>query len=655
MSKQAISLDTETFLFEPYNMAPRVVCLSWAAKRPGPSSMRSVRPNLIVNPDEIERWLHEHLDAAIEGRAILSGHVVAYDMACILKTFPSVWEKVWRAYDADGLVCTAVRERLLDIAMNEFGYYYDNNGKQVKTEYHLAEIVKRWTGRELAKGEDTWRLRYGELYGVPQDQWPKEAVEYALSDAQETLNIYLDQEKRAKGIGYSIPTQFEDSRADFALRLASVWGVEPDSERVEKLWNGTVSHMESLVEPLVHGGFVRSVNRRKSMEDLFTKAQRAPMPELTKSLKAIRGAIQEHWPGGSFGSIPKTEKGSIQTGMDVLQRCDHYEPFKHLIKFNELQKLASTYISKLFEPIIHARFDAVGSISDRTSCSGPNLQNQVEETRNCIKARPGTVFLACDFDSQEMRTLAQSCLDICGHSRLAERYQKDRAYDPHLEFASLLAGVSVEKARAELEAGDERIKSLRQQSKVANFGFPGGMGFEKFVLYARGWGLKDLTEGRARELKDAWFRQWPEMRTYFEHVQNLIGEASHGTLTVPQSGFRRGGCGYSDASNGYFQALAAHASKAAMYQVSKKCYVDRDSYLYGSRPVLFIHDEIILETPEEAGDQAAQEMQHVLIEAMERWTPDIPAAASATLMRYWAKKAERVFDKSGKLIPWEDR
>ena len=41
-------------------------------------------------------------------------------------------------------------------------------------------------------------------------------------------------------------------------------------------------------------------------------------------------------------------------------------------------------------------------------------------------------------------------------------------------------------------------------------------------------------------------------------------------------------------------------------------------------------------------------------EAMQKWTPDVPVAASAVLMRRWSKGAEPTFSAEGKLVPWEE-
>jgi hypothetical protein len=32
--------------------------------------------------------------------------------------------------------------------------------------------------------------------------------------------------------------------------------------------------------------------------------------------------------------------------------------------------------------------------------------------------------------------------------------------------------------------------------------------------------------------------------------------------------------------------------------------------------------------------------------------PDVKIGASPTLMRYWSKKAEDLFDENGRMIPW---
>ncbi len=628
-SPAIVAFDLETHLMTRGAMVPRVVCLSWAS---------GDRSGLVVGLDKIGRWMDGHLRAAARGEFLLVGHEVAFDMLCILGGFPELWDLVWKVYEKNGVTCTSIRERLIDISIGQFHSWIDGEGDAHKSDYSLQALAEKRLKKRIEKGEDTWRLRYADLESVPVDAWPTAARAYAIQDAEVTLQVYLRQAEHLSRINYTAPTEFDEVRAAFALRLMTAWGIEVDVPRAIGIWNDTARRMDTLSRDIIEAGYMRG---GRTVGELFgTTANVLPLPKVKKNQTAIRAAIKQHYPGGK---PPLTEKKYISTAAEVIEACD-WAPLKKLVKFSALQKTASTYLGKMFESPVHARYWAIGAASDRTSCSGPNLQNQprLPGVRECFVPRAGRVFLACDFDSQEMRTLAQSCLDIVGKSRLAERYQADRHYDPHSDLARRIAG------------SDTFEKRVRQESKIANFGFAGGMAAGTLVDYAKGWGVEITAKG-AEKLRDLWFQQWPEMRTYFDHVQGVVGDAGWGVITIPQSGFKRAGPGYTDAANTYFQTLAAHASKRALWNVSARCYADRGSMLYGSRPVLFIHDEIILETPEDAGHEAAQEIEKVMVDAMERYTPNVPSAASATLMTRWSKKAERVLDSRGKLIPWREK
>ena len=181
--------------------------------------------------------------------------------------------------------------------------------------------------------------------------------------------------------------------------------------------------------------------------------------------------------------------------------------------------------------------------------------------------------------------------------------------------------------------GDELILERRQQAKAANFGFPGGLGAETFKSYARGYGVR-LTTEQARDLKDAWLHSIPEMPEYFSLVSELV--KAGGVVEQCVSGRLRGGCTYTSAANTYFQGLASEASKTAAWLVSRACY-DGTGPLYGSRPVMLIHDELILESPEEDAEDAAKELQTLMLQAMALWCPDVPARATPQISKRWTK------------------
>jgi DNA polymerase-1 len=123
---------------------------------------------------------------------------------------------------------------------------------------------------------------------------------------------------------------------------------------------------------------------------------------------------------------------------------------------------------------------------------------------------------------------------------------------------------------------------------------------------------------------------------------------------VPNTYFvaRRAGAVYVT-GNTLFQGLAADLAKDAGYRVSRACYAEPGPPLYGSYVVNFIHDELLLELPEERASDAAIEAARIMRDVGAQWCPDVKPDAQPALMRRWHKEAETKKDATGRLIPWE--
>jgi hypothetical protein len=185
---------------------------------------------------------------------------------------------------------------------------------------------------------------------------------------------------------------------------------------------------------------------------------------------------------------------------------------------------------------------------------------------------------------------------------------------------------------------------------------------------------------RAREM---WFTQWAEMREFFKIVKRMIAEdGPSGTPEIDYTNLiTRGGLGFCDGANGWFQMKLAKAAKAAFCQVQREC-VDRtwrvrssemmqsrydgcQSPLYGSRAILLFHDEIVAEHPESVASDGAIRVSEVMVEALRFACPRMYKAVEAepTLMRRLYKGAEPVWQRGGKkpadasdrLLPWEPK
>lgn len=287
------------------------------------------------------------------------------------------------------------------------------------------------------------------------------------------------------------------------------------------------------------------------------------------------------------------------------------------------------------------------------NCSQPNIQNlpRAVGVRDCFVPRPGYVFAACDYDAAELKALAQVTYSLFGYSAMRDSILEGK--DLHLELAAQLMGISYEDAVRRKESGDKAVKEMRQMGKCANFGYPGGLGVKTFVKFAKGSGVI-LAEDFAAKLRQVWFSAFPEMEDYFGWISKKVKEGSVCAVEQFKSGRVRGGLRFTAAANTMFQGLVADAAKHALFEVTRECYTDKLSPMRGSYPVVFVHDEIILECPKETAAAAAERLRDLMVDTAQRWMPDVPVTAGVHLMERWQKDADAVRNEKGELIPWAE-
>lgn len=613
MVDPVIAFDTETALIRPGRLAPPLVCVSVY--------------------DGAKRELYHHTDARervvelLDGGAVLVGHNVAYDLAVFAAKWPDLLPRIFAAYQADRVTDTMLREKLCHIALGVLRGYAKPDGTFVPLRYSLADLAKRHLGRELDK--TTHRMNYGALADLPLSTWEPGAREYAIEDAVTTRDVWAEQEKDGAPL---LADQYRQARGAWWLHLASAWGLRTDAAAVERFRKQIETDIVAARSTCIAAGVVR--------------------PNGTRDTKAAAKLVEQACAAKGV-EVPRTEKGAVALDKAAVAFLDH-PTLAAYAQMSSLSKQLSTDVplaqSGLVTPI-QTRFDTLLE-TGRTS-SSPNVQNLPRKggLRECFVPRAGYVFAAADYSQMELRTVAQVCVTLFGRSRLGEAL--NAGLDPHLEMAARIVGVSYEEAQRRQKAGDERVDDARQTAKVANFGFPGGLGVRRFVDFAKAIYGVDITEHDARRLKATWLASWPEFEAYFAHVGRICDELNP-AIDQLFVGRKRGGVSYTEACNSLFQGLAADAAKAAGFVVSRACYVEPRSPLYGSRVVNFVHDEIIIETPEDRAPEAAEELARLMVSGASVLMPDVPPRAEPVLMRRWSKKAKAIRDDAGKLVPWSE-
>ena len=664
-----LAWDSETHLIAERQQAPRLVCVSYAFNE---------QVGLMLRDDSYQ-FLKHNLD---DPNVLFVCHNAAYDFAVAAANWPDLIPAIFAAYANNRITDTNVREKLARIA----------RGTHFKAgDYRLADLVQHYLGKDRwaeKKAPDAWRLRYSELDGVPLDSWPEGARAYAIEDSTDALAVYNLQAANDNGRGF-LEDEFRQARKEWWLHLAECRGLITHPERVAALDKRVRTRYEELQKILIADGLVREKRTKKRADDPDGKWKAGEVlvefprkeklarqlmfdtckwlglaPVLTdtakKKLRKARKSNEEFevTPNECALSSEACEKVSHEPDHDC-----HIErgkcPQCLLADYGEYSGLC-TYIStdlpilwKGVDGVIHARFDGLKD-TGRTGCKKPNLQNQKRDggVRECYIPRPGFLFIDCDYDGLELRTMAQVCVSVFGFSHLADAL--NAGDDPHLRVGAQILGISYEEAVRRRADGDQQVEDARQTGKICNFGFPGGLGAASLVDYAWSNYRMRITEDRARQLKSIWINTFPEFQRYFEWIGSHIREDGKGAFKHLFSNRTRGESFFTQLCNSPFQGLGADATGNAGFVIAYACYVDKSSPLYGSRIVNYIHDQFILETPDnENAPAAAAELERLMCEGANEFLPDVPATAPPCLCRCWSKKAKAVYDETGTLIPWD--
>ena len=656
-----LALDTETFLMRQGYMAPHVVCVSWACA--GQSGL--------IHHTQAEAWLHSVFDSD----ALLVGANMPYDMACIGLTWPSLWPKIWAAYDQNRVLDVLVRQKLQDIARGIYRGFRSEKGLWVPLNYSLDAVQHRYTQKHLDKSEDTWRLRYGELHGVPLEVWPEAARTYAVDDAISTLAAFEGQEARAVsdplGRWYHVD-QHAQFRADWWLHLASVIGIHTSSDAVAKLKAAAGEEMARLGVLLRENGLlIGEVKKRKAVQARF---QHLADTEGLKLRMTVEKITKKGRPIDKKTGLEKPFVPQICTDSDAC--IESGDPL--LITYSEYVSAQKTFGAECEAygrgtvlPL-HTRFEVLAA-TGRTTSSGQKVDGQQVGTntqnvrnrpgvRECFVPRSGNAFICCDYDMAELRALAQVCISTLGQSRLGEMLND--GVDVHLEFASRMLHMSYADTVARYKArkhnpaepieprtGTPVIYNARQTGKVNNFGRPGGMGDAKLVFAARKQYGVIITVDESKALKRLWLDMLPEMPQYFRMI-NSWGSDNEYTVEHLWTNLLRGKIPYCAACNSPFQGLVASMMKAAGYLISHACYAEPASPLYGCLVVNEVHDEIVVEAPIERVGVVAPEIKRLWIAGAAPFLPNVPPTADPVAMNVWSKNAEAVFNSAGLMVPW---
>jgi DNA polymerase I len=309
----------------------------------------------------------------------------------------------------------------------------------------------------------------------------------------------------------------------------------------------------------------------------------------------------------------KTKTGHISTGSDVLEELRGTHPIIDLIfEHRQLQKLKGTYVDALQTLVdpntgrVHTSFNQTGAATGRLSSSDPNLQNIPIRTdtgkrvRRAFIARQGALLLSADYSQIELRVLAH----MANEPTLMEAFAKGE--DPHAVTAAEVLGIPLESVTPD----------HRRVAKMINFG----------VLYGMSdYGLAERTGLPAADATgfiQRYFQRFGTVKAFQDdmirgaerdgYAETLLGrrrylpEVNSHLFAVRSAAIRQ-------IINAPIQGSASDIVKIAMIRVAE--FLRREAPAV--RMLLQVHDELLLEGPEDDLLRIAETLCELMVGALE--------------------------------------
>jgi DNA polymerase-1 len=302
--------------------------------------------------------------------------------------------------------------------------------------------------------------------------------------------------------------------------------------------------------------------------------------------------------------VKKTPSGAPSTDEETLEQLALDHPIaRAILDYRGLAKLKSTYTDKLPQMVhpatgrLHTSYAQATAVTGRLASSDPNLQNIPARTaegrriREAFIAPPGHLLVSADYSQIELRIMAH----LSDDPGLLTAFAEDR--DIHTATAAEVFGVPL----------GEVSNDQRRMAKVINFGLIYGM--SAFGLASQ----LNLERAAAQAYIDRYFARYPGVADYMKrtreaarsqgYVETVFGRRLYLPEINAKNPARRQGAERA-AINAPMQGTAADLIKLAMIAVQR--WLDAEKL--GSRLLLQVHDELILEVPEGELDRVRAEL-----------------------------------------------
>lgn len=329
----------------------------------------------------------------------------------------------------------------------------------------------------------------------------------------------------------------------------------------------------------------------------------------------------------NISSGRKTSTGRVSTSKAVLEElAQTFELPRLIIEYRELDKLKTVYTDSLPAQIaedgrIHGQLNQTVTATGRLSSSEPNLQNVPIRTelgrriRRAFVAEKGNKLISADYSQLELRLLAHVTHDPV----MLDAFQKDD--DIHERTARLVFGAKTK----------EELKEARRFAKIVNFAI--AYAIEPFGLSQR----VGISRKEAKKVIDDYYETYKGVHRFMEEVPVKARELGYvrsiyGRIRpIPGINDRNGnirGRAEREAINMPIQGTASDIVKIAMLHVDDA--IKREGLK--ARLLMQVHDELLIEAPEEEASRVAELLRREMEAAVEL---DVPLKVEVGIGDNW--------------------
>jgi len=333
--------------------------------------------------------------------------------------------------------------------------------------------------------------------------------------------------------------------------------------------------------------------------------------------------VREYLSKNGFRGIPST-------GVDVLNQwiakkpdTDAAKVATQILESRTYSKRASTYGKKWIDdhveyedglPMVFGNYHTIGTETGRFSCSAPNMQNiparETKEFRACFVARPGNKLIVADYSQQEVGIAAYISQD----KHLKDIFNSGE--DIYIQMAKLMYDKDITKK-----------DPLRARMKSVVLGTNYGMS-------AYGLAKKEgITEDEADDILRRVAKAFPGLTSWMDTQQKKKVKTTTVMGRVAWLNPYSGQCPR-NALNNPIQGTAGDMLKMAMVKIHDKLK---------EIPIFFpmvaaIHDELVLDVPEQWVEEVAKIVQDTMVEVANDMMPGMNFRASVAVGNNWSEK-----------------